>query len=159
MFFKGTVTIYWRKIILVVKLAHSEPGRVVRADAFVCSSVCKCAWFVSSTWWIHASLLFLHIYMFLCIETNILCTSFHGFCQKILISFSGVFFCLCMCVCLRSHTRYIIAKSPSSMMGSKWPTVVHSKQQRLAAFEDRVLSEHRKTFLSLLMYLWWWLFY
>lgn len=60
--------------------------------------------------------------------------------------------CVCLsvfeCVCSCRYT-YIIAKSPSSMRDSKWPTVVHSKQQRLAAFEDRVLSEHRKTFLSL----------
>lgn len=41
MFFKGTVTICWREIIPVVKLAHSEPGGVVRVDAFVCVSVCK----------------------------------------------------------------------------------------------------------------------
>lgn len=36
MFFKGTVTICWREIIPVVKLAQSEPGGVVRVDAFVC---------------------------------------------------------------------------------------------------------------------------
>lgn len=39
MFFKGTVTICWREIIPVVKLAHSEPGGVVRVDV----SVCVCA--------------------------------------------------------------------------------------------------------------------
>lgn len=64
--------------------------------------------------------------------------------------FSSLSLCVCISVCV---CVFIIAKSPSSMMGSKWPTVVHSKQQRLAALEDRVLSEHRKTFLSLLMYL------
>lgn len=61
--------------------------------------------------------------------------------------FLSVYACVYVCV-------LIIAKSPSSMMGSKWATVVYSKQRRLAALEDRVLSEHRKTFLSLLMYFW-----
>ncbi len=67
MFFKGTVTICWREIIPVVKLAHSEPGGVVRVDAFVCISVCKCAWLITSTWGMYASLsacgcLFLYVY-------------------------------------------------------------------------------------------------
>lgn len=39
------------------------------------------------------------------------------------------------------------------MMGSKRPTAADSKQQRLAALEDGALSEHRETFLSLLMHL------
>lgn len=65
---------------------------------------------------------------------------------------------MCVCVQACAYMRacvcvLIIAKSPSSMMGSKWATVVYSKQQRLAAFEDGVFCEHRKTFLSLLMYL------
>lgn len=47
MFFKGTVTICWREIIPVVKLAHSELGGIVGVDAFVCISVSKCAWFVT----------------------------------------------------------------------------------------------------------------
>lgn len=42
MFFKGTVTICWREIIPVVKLAHSEPGGVVRVDSFVCKCVQMC---------------------------------------------------------------------------------------------------------------------
>ena len=41
------MTICWREIIAVVKLAHSEPGGVVRVDAFVCISECKCAWRIS----------------------------------------------------------------------------------------------------------------
>ena len=155
MFFKGTVTICWREIIPVVKLAHSEAGGVVRVDAFVCTSVCKCLCFITLSWCIHVSLsvcgcqilymyLNVHFYMFLFAE-RLVCP-FIVSAKNILISF-----CVCMyfcCVCV-----FIIAKRPSSMMGSKWQTVVHSKQQRLAALEDRVLSEHRKTFLSLLMYL------
>lgn len=58
-------------------------------------------------------------------------------------------FGVCVCVYV-----LIIAKIPSSVMGSQWSTVVYSKQQCQTAFGDRVLSEHRKTFLSLLMYLW-----
>lgn len=79
-----------------------------------------------------------------CVLSLFLPKEFHQF----LSVYVSVCLSACVCACV-----FIIAKSPSSMMGSKWPTVVHSKQQRLAALEDRVLSERRKTFLSLLMYL------
>lgn len=67
------MTICWREIIPVVKLAHSEPGVAVRVDASVCKSVCKCAWFITSTWCNHAAL-------------------------NVFVSF-----CICICVCIFTH--------------------------------------------------------
>lgn len=57
MFFKGTVTICWREIIQVVKLAHAEPGGVVRVDVF-----CECP---EHTQWKDVSwVLFAHLDLF-----------------------------------------------------------------------------------------------
>ena len=99
MFFKGTVTICWREIIPVVKLAHSEPGGVVRVDAIVCVKVCASVQGLllqlgaSMHHFVHLLFLYIHLNVFaflhvsLCRETHITHMFFHCFCQKIYITF------------------------------------------------------------------------
>lgn len=153
MFFKGTVTICWREIIPVVKLAHSESGRVVRVYAFVCVREWKCDGGV------HLKLTMCFLLFFCvvaCFHVCLICFQYNmDVHTDILIVFIRTFLSVTECVFLFLYVCIITAKSCSLMIGSKWPRVVHSKQKRLVTSEDRSLSEHRKTFLSLLMYLWW----
>ncbi len=116
MFFKGTVTICWREIIPVVKLAHSEPGGVVKVDVFVCVSVCECAGLLLQ---LGASMLhFLHVVVVSVYVSEFVCMFKCFFLQKdkypslVLSLFSPkdshrclslsvcLSVCVCVCVCL-----------------------------------------------------------
>lgn len=95
------MTICWREIIPVVKLAHFEAGVAVRVDALVCTSVCGCARPIASTCCTYVFVM--SVYLFLMFPCSYMSSYISLPCPLTFFLFR------CVCVCVR---LFIVAKAP-----------------------------------------------